>query len=768
MDASALLTRGNRRFLGLILVLGLVACSPKETSESASEWLPSQVRALDPAESTSNPFAAISPEQDLIALYSRETSQELQIRLDLLDLELQPVAGLPLNPTSDLYLALDFPTISSPQAWDLLITIPAQGQPVVYAPAFPTAQLKKPIVQFNPLLDNVMIRLAREALPDLRPGYNLRAFVTSPGKAAILDEIPSVNSNTTVDPLPLLLAFWNTLPAHTPAQALRFWDGAHTGPLGERHGLKHLLAASRRYRIPIVLLDLKTPASLSSLDLLGQMPNIIAQQRAGLLILPEALPEPYFGSLPDWANQRAAQTSREVALDFGLAASPFLSATEVPSENIDNYQLIFLGQTIIESYVTTRSVLSDNQLIISLPHNTNGSLQATRQGLALETTRSLLRLALDPHSRGEVAVLGGDLPHSTWGDPQAAQATLHYLAGHPWINVLDQASLQTLLGCKDCSPVQNSKLPPINHPVIAALQNATPGKASQLAWQMFLDLSSPSPLDTSELASLRTSYLGEIGNLLAASEWEQAPAKFISTTPTYSNIDIQCTTDTDYDGQAECIVANANYFALLDPEGGRLALLFARTPDGIQQLIGSSAQFFVGLSDHQEWNPLAGVLADPANIPGALAGPRESYAIETLADGVRFMVSGIEKTYRLSDDGLRIDLRSEQSQTNQIPLVVMPEIRFTPGWADDYQGSEIPQGLIWGLENGPKVAIRTSGNLSSYNFLGSKPLLELPEDPNFGYPPGHFIPFPMAVIELAPQEQVWLEISLSSDLPLDR
>ncbi|MFN2152018.1 MAG: hypothetical protein ACK2T5_10510, partial [Anaerolineales bacterium] len=737
------------------------------TSESTSAWLPSQVRALDPAESTPDPFAAIPPTQDLIALYSRETSQELQIRLDLLDLELQPVAGLPLNPTSDLYLALDFPTISSPQTWDLLITIPAKGQPGIYAPVFPTAQLKKPIVQFNPLLDNVTISMAREGLPDLRPGYNLRAFITSPGKATILDEIPGVNSNTIIEPLPLLLAFWNSLPAHTPAQSLRYWDGAHTGPLGERHGLKHLLAASRKYQIPLALLDLKTPASLSSLDLLGQIPEITNLQREGLLILPETLPETYFGSLPNWANQHAAQTSREVALSFGLSASPFLSTTEVPFENIDNYQLIFLRQIITENHMATRNSLSENRLIISLPQNTNGSLQATRQGLALETTRSLLRLALDPHSQGEVAVLGGNLPHSTWGDPQAAQATLRYLAGHPWINVLDQAALQTLLGCKDCAAAPISEPPSINHPVIAALQNATPGKASELAWQMFLDLSSPSSLDSSELASLRAGYLGEIGNLLAASEWEQATNNQ-PTILTHSNVDIQCTIDTDYDGQAECILANANYYALLDPEGGRLALLFARTPDGIQQLIGSSAQFFVGLSDHQEWNPSAGVLADPANIPGALAGPWASYSIESLADGVRFTAPGIEKTYLLSDGGLRIDLRVEQSQAYKIPLVVMPESRFTSGWADEYQGSEIPQGLIWGIENGPMVAIRASGNLSSFDFLESKPLLELPEDPNFGYPPGHFIPFPMAVIELAPQEQVWLEISLSSDLPPDR
>jgi hypothetical protein len=88
----------------------------------------------------------------------------------------------------------------------------------------------------------------------------------------------------------VLLAFWNTVPAYTPAQALRRWDGAHTGPYGERHGLHLLLQAVRRSKVPVVLLDLKTPAALSALDFLGKLPQIQNLSTQGLLILPEALP----------------------------------------------------------------------------------------------------------------------------------------------------------------------------------------------------------------------------------------------------------------------------------------------------------------------------------------------------------------------------------------------------------------------------------------------------------------------------------------------
>ena len=81
---------------------------------------------------------------------------------------------------------------------------------------------------------------------------------------------------------PLLLAFWDALPANTPAQLLQRWDGAHTGPYGSRHGLKHLLAAVEEYEVPVALLDLKDPTStLSGLDLIGQIAYIQQLEEQG-------------------------------------------------------------------------------------------------------------------------------------------------------------------------------------------------------------------------------------------------------------------------------------------------------------------------------------------------------------------------------------------------------------------------------------------------------------------------------------------------------
>ena len=40
-----------------------------------------------------------------------------------------------------------------------------------------------------------------------------------------------------------------------------------------------------------------------------------------------------------------------------------------------------------------------------------------------------------------ISLLGGDLSHSTWGDPQHAAATLRWLKAHPWIALLDAHDL---------------------------------------------------------------------------------------------------------------------------------------------------------------------------------------------------------------------------------------------------------------------------------------------------------------------------------------
>ena len=71
-----------------------------------------------------------------------------------------------------------------------------------------------------------------------------------------------------------------------------------------------------------------------------------------------------------------------------------------------------------------------------------------------------------------------------------------------------------------------------------------------------------------------------------------------------------------------------------------------------------------------------------------------------------------------------------------------------PGWAQKYVGQNTPGGVVWGLENGPRVSVQAEGDITTRAFNESLSLLSSPEDPDFGYPPGHTIPFPMAVVEV--------------------
>jgi len=516
----------------LLLFLGLAACTTGGLSSQNLAWLPSQVRSLDPAESTPNPIQRIQPSQDLIALYTRETEDELQIRLDFLDLELSSTSGLPITPNFDLYITLDRASGTPVAESDLLILIPAVGIPSVRPQIAESSKQTIPRVFFDENIDAVTISLERKSLPVLSPVYVIRTFLTDPGSKTIVDTIPAVYSTAHVEPVPILLAFWNTLPAHTPAQALRRWDGAHTGPLGERHGLKHLLDASRKNQIPITLLDLKTPTSLAALDALGQTKQVIEMQHQGLLILPEPIPENYFDNLPEWMVDHTVNISHQTSSAFGFSDSPFVYAPFVSDYLPSQFRLGFIRTSVAakNTLPITQITGQNDQRRVAIPLAGETAFQATDQGLPIEFRRDLLQLALRINDNPYLAILGGDLPHSTWGDPQAAEATLHYIAQHPWMQVLDETELGNQQVCEGCPPIQHNAQAPFDHPVIVELQQAPESAITSLAWQMFLDLSAPeATFDVAELAALRAKYLGEIGNLLAAAEWEHSQANPKST-----------------------------------------------------------------------------------------------------------------------------------------------------------------------------------------------------------------------------------------------
>jgi hypothetical protein len=479
-----------------------------------------------------------------------------------------------------------------------------------------------------------------------------------------------------------LLTFYDTFAARFPAEALRSWDGAHSGPRGERHGLKHLLDAVEQYRVPIVLLDLKTPASLSALDAMGVLPRIQQMERDGLLILPDQEgQEPLFG-LPSspfsWG---------------GIVSRPTFAFTSDPSHI---YRPLF-------SQTTYLPVAAESD-----------SSQPTSDGASLEVRRALLETALN-EDESDLLVLGGSLRDSTWGSPDMVGATLAYFASRPYIHVLTADDL-------------------LNFP-------ARPGQPEIRSL----------PRDES-LAQLESHYRRLTEPVLKFAEnWQGAPLS-------------SCASDLDNDNQPECVLANEQYLAVLDPQGARLTYFFSVGQTGreasrrgnlrsLYQFVGPSWQAAVGLGDPSGWDLSTGEAADPGAYPGAFTDLDDPFvAYQPAIAGDRLVFTSLDgariKTFTLTETGIEASYRAREPVTTQIPLLVEPGTRFTPDWAGKYIQETTPGGVAWGLGNGPMVRVQAQGQITMRAFNESLSLLAGPEGPDFSYPAGHYVPFPMAVVEV--------------------
>jgi hypothetical protein len=230
--------------------------------------------------------------------------------------------------------------------------------------------------------------------------------------------------------------------------------------------------------------------------------------------------------------------------------------------------------------------------------------------------------------------------------------------------------------------------------------------------------------------------------LLEAARWAANPAP-----------QTDCSGDPDLDGQAECLLASGRFFAVLDPHGGRLAALFSGSPGGPRQLVAPTTQFITGLGDPSSWDPAAGEGAEPAGVHGAFADsppPWPVYQPSQTADGITFTSpdAGLEKTFTLTETGLRVRYRTAgEAARVQIPLALDPWTRFSRGWGERYRIESGP-GRALVRAGSLAVQVTTTGSLNVNAFSDSRAQLRLAEDPNFPYPAGHFLPFPLALVEI--------------------
>jgi hypothetical protein len=766
----------------LMAFILLGACSPVVQPSLTQAWQASQVRLLDPAD-------AADPNLDLIAVYTRASADQQQIRLDFLD--------LPADTNYDLYLAIDsamggdtnLPVAAHTEiAWDTLLVIPAHGEIQALDDKLQPRPGAAVLILRDPVDDDVQISFNNQVLnqtPANPLGYRLQAFITPAGSRQVADQAGPLSSTVALPAkAPYLLVFWDSLPAFSPVQALRRWDGAHTGPQGGRHGLYNLLRTARAIRTPLVLLDLKSPDSLAALDFVGGIGLVRSMTQLGLLELPQVSPG-YAGvlpvGLPDWAQSLAIQESRQAGLARGLPASLLRFDPLGPPQGAVSEALSLVpGPASVNPLTASHVQRSGDRRLLPIPAYSQPSVasnQASLDGPSLEVRKALLNAALSPDP-GDLVILGGDLPASTWGNPQNARATFKYLRDHPWMQALTAGDLLSLPALeKPLDFITNTAQ--TDQAVPAELQNTPPNDVGQAAWQAFRALYDPVFPNPSQLGALRSNYLPQVQALLSAAAWA-------STQPAACAGDCQpqatCQADPDGDGQPECVLSSPDYYAIFELRGGYLAFAFARDPKtgAVHQWVGPSSQFASGLSPAGTWNLSGGAFADPGVFPGAffdwdaarqVPDGSQTYQARVSPGELQLTTNdgGRQKTFRISESGLSVQVLGDAPTQVFLPLSLDPWQRYKPGWPACYNGET--QGGVWRWSvvitssgacdiNSPRftIELQSSNSYQTHAFLESLPFIDQPEDPNFNYPAGHFLPFPLALAQFDASGRIILQL----------
>ena len=753
--------------VGIIISSMLPACATPvphaDSSSSFSGWRISELRLLQAPGS--------DPEHSLVAVYDRKTTFDLEIRLDFLDL-----AG---SPDFDVYLALDTQPggsnvlpidAKSGLNFDVLVKIPATGIPQAFNLRLQPMSGLLPRSANHPGLDILTIQLNRSSIPGNASAVGLQAFITPAGGGEILSQTPPL-SPTTYKPVqaPLLLIFWDTLPAATPAQILRRWDGAHTGPYGGRHGLNVLLTSAASNKVPLVLADLEQPSSFTALSMVGGLEQVRQSARRGDLILAEsAVGDPLLSSQSLDASRQSASENR-----FPTSLFAFGNITDPMVEPYTSFFADLPDRSHIISWQSKRLIPLPGPVFSASP--TNSDPQVDYEGLTLASRIALLSAALSP-DMGDLVVLGGSLPESAWGEFSIAPAAFAYIAAHPWIYPLDQNSLDELAAvpaadfpmnkdCRDllCSPAPENVIPvseagiPIGSELTAEfirsdlrsqLKSLKSGPFTQLALQSYLSLTQPTR--DQALSGLQANALGYVSYLLEAARWEEKP---------YTRTD--CSLDLDFDFEPECILASNTWFVILKTAGGRLIFAAHRTQTGAVQWIGSPVQFGVGLGDPSEWKPELGPLGNPVEIPGAFVFANDPFAktIPEIQPGniiLKTVDDAIQKAFTLVDDRLEVEILSAQPFTTRIPVTLAPQ-----DWASGRSLAawlpvpfDEPDRWEWRpeSESGMTIRLENAHSMSAVSSLDSVQQLSRGENPNLAYPPGHYLTFPLAVITIQGQD----------------
>ena len=285
-----------------------------EENHTTSGWTYTQLRIIDAVEMQ-------NAASDIIAIYTRENAGQFEIRIDFLALNKKSL--------NDLRIAIDYAKggskdvtddIRSDIAWEILYSSKSNAFTFFENPA-PQNVSDKPEVVYDEQMEAVLITFPEWLLSNLdRSRLNLQVFcIEGNSTDSSWDQTSSFayETNPPKRRAPLLLTFWDSFNAYTPAQALRLWNGAHTGVIGQRHGLFHLLTAVEAHQVPVILLDIKKPTSLAALSYMEQINWIRTLEQKELIVLPDT------GYGDPSANAISLSYSSKSAEQYDLQNSPY-------------------------------------------------------------------------------------------------------------------------------------------------------------------------------------------------------------------------------------------------------------------------------------------------------------------------------------------------------------------------------------------------------------------------------------------------------------
>ncbi len=670
------------------------------------EWQYADLRQVDPAD-------AAQPSADILAIYlraapgNRQTGR-LEIRLDLLDGQLaEPVnwiIALDHAPGGNDRMPNGSP---AGRAWDSLLVIPDPGAAPHEIALLDAGFQPRPAAAVRVLRNlsrqQIEISLNLSALPAARAGLWVQAFSTTgePLYGSLQDESsPAALQAQPPPPAPLLLAFWDVFPAFTPAQALRRWDGAHTGPQGGRHGLYNLLRAARNHAVTLTLLDLSAPESLSALDYAAGLEMLRNLAQARLLALPAWLPPPAQPGKPACQPYPASLA----AAAFELPLVPYTSADFSP-------------------------------LLTAMP-SLPGE-QIDEHGLSLFVRSLLANSAAQPQP--PVIVLGGSLPGSPWGIPGMARAAMQEIRARPWIRPVAVHELGEWLH----SPAHISPPP-------TALPPGAQAAASLACSALHAPLYPAAPA----LSELRSRYLAQINVLQLVLDWSNHP---LANSDCSRDVDGDSLPECILSSSNVFAVFQAqsaalSYLFVLGSDG-----LHQLVAPSSQFIVGQSPPASWRLNGVQE-----GLLSDPQVILGAFsqAGACQSQAEN---GQINFTCDGTWLSYALTWRGLAIHASSSTASPPsawQLPLAFDPWQRFAPGWGSRFTHSQTANVLHLSYSTGSILRLSASQSFTVEAFDDSRQMMGAPENPNAEFPGGHYLPFPMLVVKFVPLGDLHLLLEL--------